>query len=158
MAFPDRAAVALIGDGGFSTNPSVIATAMEAELPVVWQGPRRGLSSAVAIVSGSGMKTCPRALLRPLRDWKHRTSWNHRIDWMPAHCSAAVPPPGQRWECRASAEPRYRAFVEPRPCDCQVPSCCDRQPRWTDRFAGRSSIAHRSSGRHRAPLRHSRRR
>ena len=36
MAFPDRAAVSLIGDGGFSTNPSVIATAMEAELPVVW--------------------------------------------------------------------------------------------------------------------------
>ena len=36
MAQPDRAAVALIGDGGFSTNPSVIATAMEAELPVVW--------------------------------------------------------------------------------------------------------------------------
>jgi len=36
MAHPDRAAVALIGDGGFSTNPSVIATAMEAELPVVW--------------------------------------------------------------------------------------------------------------------------
>jgi acetolactate synthase I/II/III large subunit len=35
-AHPDRAAVALIGDGGFSTNPSVIATAMEAELPVVW--------------------------------------------------------------------------------------------------------------------------
>ena len=28
--------MALIGDGGFSTNPSVIATAMEAELPVVW--------------------------------------------------------------------------------------------------------------------------
>ncbi len=36
MAHPDRAAVALIGDGGFSTNPSVIATAMEADLPVVW--------------------------------------------------------------------------------------------------------------------------
>jgi acetolactate synthase-1/2/3 large subunit len=36
MAFPDRAAVALVGDGGFSTNPSVIATAMEADLPVVW--------------------------------------------------------------------------------------------------------------------------
>ena len=36
MAHPDRAAVALIGDGGFSTNPSVVATAMEAELPVVW--------------------------------------------------------------------------------------------------------------------------
>jgi acetolactate synthase-1/2/3 large subunit len=36
MAHPDRAAVALVGDGGFSTNPSVIATAMEAALPVVW--------------------------------------------------------------------------------------------------------------------------
>jgi acetolactate synthase-1/2/3 large subunit len=36
MAHPDRAAVALVGDGGFSTNPSVIATAMEADLPVVW--------------------------------------------------------------------------------------------------------------------------
>jgi acetolactate synthase-1/2/3 large subunit len=32
----NRAAVALIGDGGFSTNPSVIATAMEASLSVVW--------------------------------------------------------------------------------------------------------------------------
>ena len=36
MAQPDRAAVALIGDGGFGTNPSVVATAMEADLPVVW--------------------------------------------------------------------------------------------------------------------------
>jgi len=36
MAQPHRAAVALIGDGGFGSNPSVIATAMEAELPVVW--------------------------------------------------------------------------------------------------------------------------
>jgi acetolactate synthase-1/2/3 large subunit len=36
LAFPDRAAVALVGDGGFSANPSVVATAMEAELPVIW--------------------------------------------------------------------------------------------------------------------------
>ena len=36
MAQPDRAAVALIGDGGFGSNPSVIATAMEAGLRVVW--------------------------------------------------------------------------------------------------------------------------
>jgi acetolactate synthase-1/2/3 large subunit len=36
MAHRDRAAVSLVGDGGFSTNPSVIATAMEADLPVVW--------------------------------------------------------------------------------------------------------------------------
>src|SRR2546427_13609 len=32
----DRAAVPLVGDGGFSTTPSVVATAMEANLPVVW--------------------------------------------------------------------------------------------------------------------------
>ena len=36
MAHPDRAAVSLVGDGGFGTNPSVVATAMEAELSVVW--------------------------------------------------------------------------------------------------------------------------
>jgi acetolactate synthase-1/2/3 large subunit len=36
MACPDRAAVALIGDGGFSANPSVVATAMEAKLNVIW--------------------------------------------------------------------------------------------------------------------------
>jgi acetolactate synthase I/II/III large subunit len=36
MAHPNRAAVSLVGDGGFSTNPSVVATAMEADLPVVW--------------------------------------------------------------------------------------------------------------------------
>lgn len=35
-AAPDRAAVALIGDGCFSSNLGVIATAMEAGLPVVW--------------------------------------------------------------------------------------------------------------------------
>jgi acetolactate synthase-1/2/3 large subunit len=36
LAHPDRAAVSLVGDGGFSANPSVVATAMEAELPVIW--------------------------------------------------------------------------------------------------------------------------
>ena len=36
MAAPDRHSIALIGDGGFSANPSVIATAMEADLPVIW--------------------------------------------------------------------------------------------------------------------------
>jgi acetolactate synthase-1/2/3 large subunit len=36
VAQPDRAAIALIGDGAFSSNPGVIATAMEADLPVIW--------------------------------------------------------------------------------------------------------------------------
>jgi acetolactate synthase-1/2/3 large subunit len=35
-AQPNRASVALVGDGGFGANPSVIATAMEAGLPVVF--------------------------------------------------------------------------------------------------------------------------
>ncbi len=35
-ANPERAAVALIGDGCFSSNMSVLATAVEANLPVVW--------------------------------------------------------------------------------------------------------------------------
>jgi acetolactate synthase I/II/III large subunit len=36
IAQPQRAVVALIGDGGFGANPSVLATAMEANLPVVF--------------------------------------------------------------------------------------------------------------------------
>ncbi|MES2176940.1 MAG: thiamine pyrophosphate-binding protein [Gemmatimonadota bacterium] len=36
LAHPHRAAVSLVGDGGFSANPSVVATAMEADLPVIW--------------------------------------------------------------------------------------------------------------------------
>ena len=37
MAQPHRTAVALIGDGGFgASNPLVVATAMEAGLPVIW--------------------------------------------------------------------------------------------------------------------------
>jgi acetolactate synthase-1/2/3 large subunit len=36
VAQPKRHAIALVGDGGFSANPSVIATAMEASLPVIW--------------------------------------------------------------------------------------------------------------------------
>jgi acetolactate synthase-1/2/3 large subunit len=35
-ALPDRKVVALTGDGGFGANPSVMATAIEANLPVVW--------------------------------------------------------------------------------------------------------------------------
>ena len=36
LAQPDRAVVALVGDGAFGSNPSVVATAMEASLGVVW--------------------------------------------------------------------------------------------------------------------------
>lgn len=36
VAQPQRHSIALVGDGGFSANPSVIATAMEAGLPVIW--------------------------------------------------------------------------------------------------------------------------
>jgi acetolactate synthase-1/2/3 large subunit len=36
VAQPGRHAIALIGDGGFSANPSVVATAMEAGLHVIW--------------------------------------------------------------------------------------------------------------------------
>jgi acetolactate synthase-1/2/3 large subunit len=36
-AQPDRVVLALVGDGGFgAANPTVIATAMEANLPVIW--------------------------------------------------------------------------------------------------------------------------
>jgi len=36
LAAPDKKVITLIGDGGFGTNPSVIATAVEQNIPVVW--------------------------------------------------------------------------------------------------------------------------
>lgn len=36
LACPDKIVVALVGDGGFGQNPSVIAAALEANVPVVW--------------------------------------------------------------------------------------------------------------------------
>lgn len=36
IAQPDRVVVSLVGDGGFGQNPSVLATAMEENIPVVW--------------------------------------------------------------------------------------------------------------------------
>lgn len=36
LAKPDKKVITLIGDGGFGTNPSVLATAKEFNIPVVW--------------------------------------------------------------------------------------------------------------------------
>ncbi|GAA0370727.1 thiamine pyrophosphate-binding protein [Bacillus horti] len=36
LAYPDRVAVSLVGDGGFGQNPAVLATAAEENIPVVW--------------------------------------------------------------------------------------------------------------------------
>ncbi len=36
VARPDKPVLALVGDGAFSSHMSVVATAMEAEIPVVW--------------------------------------------------------------------------------------------------------------------------
>jgi acetolactate synthase I/II/III large subunit len=36
LACPDKVVVALVGDGGFGQNPSVLATAVEQNVPVIW--------------------------------------------------------------------------------------------------------------------------
>jgi acetolactate synthase-1/2/3 large subunit len=36
LAAPDKKVITLVGDGGFGTNPSVIAAAVEQDIPVVW--------------------------------------------------------------------------------------------------------------------------
>jgi len=36
LACPDKVVLALVGDGGFGQNPSVLATAVEMGIPVVW--------------------------------------------------------------------------------------------------------------------------
>ena len=36
LACPDKVVLALVGDGGFGQNPSVLATAVEQDVPVIW--------------------------------------------------------------------------------------------------------------------------
>ena len=36
LGSPDKVVVTLVGDGGFGTNPSVLATAREMNLPIIW--------------------------------------------------------------------------------------------------------------------------
>jgi acetolactate synthase-1/2/3 large subunit len=36
IACPERTVLSLVGDGGFGQNPSVLATAVEQKLPIVW--------------------------------------------------------------------------------------------------------------------------
>lgn len=36
LAAPDKVVITLIGDGGFGTNPTVLATAVEQNIPVIW--------------------------------------------------------------------------------------------------------------------------
>jgi len=36
LAAPEKVVVTLVGDGGFGTNPSVLATAREMNLPIIW--------------------------------------------------------------------------------------------------------------------------
>ncbi len=36
LVAPEKVVVTLVGDGGFGTNPSVLATAREMNLPIIW--------------------------------------------------------------------------------------------------------------------------
>jgi acetolactate synthase-1/2/3 large subunit len=48
LACPDRVVVALVGDGGFGQNPSVLATAAEENIPVVWIVMNNGAYGTIA--------------------------------------------------------------------------------------------------------------
>lgn len=48
LAAPDKVVLTLIGDGGFGTNPSVIATAVEQNIPVIWVVMNNGAFGTIA--------------------------------------------------------------------------------------------------------------
>lgn len=48
LAAPDKKVITLVGDGGFGTNPSVIATAVEQNIPVVWVVMNNGAFGTIA--------------------------------------------------------------------------------------------------------------
>lgn len=53
LAAPDRKVITLVGDGGFGTNPSVIATAVEQNIPVVWVVMNNGAFGTIAGLTAS---------------------------------------------------------------------------------------------------------
>lgn len=48
LAAPDKKVITLVGDGGFGTNPSVMATAVEQNIPVVWVVMNNGAFGTIA--------------------------------------------------------------------------------------------------------------
>lgn len=48
LAAPEKVVITLIGDGGFGTNPSVIATAVEQNIPVIWIVMNNGAFGTIA--------------------------------------------------------------------------------------------------------------
>jgi acetolactate synthase-1/2/3 large subunit len=48
LAAPDKKVITLIGDGGFGANPSVLATAVEHNIPVVWVVMNNGAFGTIA--------------------------------------------------------------------------------------------------------------
>lgn len=53
LAAPDKKVITLVGDGGFGTNPSVIATAVEQNIPVVWVVMNNGAFGTIAGLTAS---------------------------------------------------------------------------------------------------------
>lgn len=56
LAAPDKKVITLIGDGGFGTNPSVLATAVEQNIPVVWVVMNNNAFGTIAGLEGSHYK------------------------------------------------------------------------------------------------------
>lgn len=53
LAAPEKKVITLIGDGGFGTNPSVLATAVEQNIPVVWVIMNNNAFGTIAGLTGS---------------------------------------------------------------------------------------------------------
>ena len=100
MAFPNRAAVSLVGDGGFSANPSVVATAMEADLPVVW-----------VVMDNNGFGTI--AGLESMHyGWSHGCMFERKGEPYRTDYAAMARSFGARGVSMESADQLYPAIVE----------------------------------------------
>lgn len=53
LAAPDKKVITLVGDGGFGANPSVMATAVEYNIPVVWVVMNNGAFGTIAGLEAS---------------------------------------------------------------------------------------------------------
>lgn len=57
LAAPDKTVITLIGDGGFGTNPSVMATAMEQGIAVIWVVMNNGAFGTIAGLENANFGT-----------------------------------------------------------------------------------------------------
>lgn len=75
LAAPDKKVITLIGDGGFGTNPSVLAAAVEQNIPCVWVIMNNGAFGTIAGLEGGAYGHSFGTIFRTPDGEKYNPEW-----------------------------------------------------------------------------------